>query len=46
MVGDTKLTSNIAISNFSTITKFNSTLHKDNGLYRKLENSDHSYTII
>lgn len=39
MVGDTKVSSNVAISNFSTINKFNSNLHKENGLYRKLENT-------
>lgn len=39
MVGDTKMSSNLVISNFSTINKFNSNIHKDNGLYRKLENA-------
>jgi hypothetical protein len=46
LVGDTKISSNIVLSNFSTINKFNSNLHKENGLYRKLDNADNSYTII
>ena len=47
LVGDyTNISSNIVLSNFSTINKFSSNLHRENGLYRKLENSDNSYTII
>lgn len=44
MVGETK--SNVVLSNFSTISKFSSNLHKDNGLYRKLEANENSYTVI
>jgi hypothetical protein len=34
MAGDTKITSNINISNFSSIGNFSSNLHKQNGLYK------------
>lgn len=44
MVGETK--SNVILSNFSTISKFSSNLHKENGLYRKLEANENSYTVI
>jgi hypothetical protein len=46
MVGETKMSSNIVLSNFSSISKFNSNLHKENGLYRKVETNENSYTVI
>jgi hypothetical protein len=37
MVGEqTKITSNVAISNFSSIGNFSSNLHKENGLVQKV----------
>jgi hypothetical protein len=39
MIGESNTISNEAISNFSSINKFNSNLHKENGLYRKIGNS-------
>lgn len=44
MVGETK--SNVVLSNFSTISKFSSNLCRDNGLYRRVEPSENSYTVI
>jgi hypothetical protein len=34
MAGDTKITSKIEISNFSSIMNFSSNLHKQNGPFR------------
>ena len=45
MAGDTKITSQIQISNFSSIN-FNSNLHKIHALNKHLETADRNYTII